>query len=187
LTFQGLANFDNSQAFIGGFSAFARTFVYAFFSYGGIELVTIAAGESAQPYKTVPRAIKATFFRIVLFYILTILTMGLCINYRDPTLLSSAFGEFYIPQSSQGSWLVLQIYASDSDVAASPLTVVFVRTGFGAAAHVVNAVLLTAVLSVTNSCFYASSRMLLSLARSGQAPRIFGWVNSRGVPVPALM
>ena len=89
---QGLSNFHNSQAFIGGFSAFAQTFVFAFFSFGGIELVAVAAGESAQPYKTVPRAIKATFFRIVLFYILTILTIGLCINYQDPTLLNAAFG-----------------------------------------------------------------------------------------------
>ena len=64
---------------------------------------------------------------------------------------------------------------------------VFQRAGFGAAAHVINAVLLTAVLSATNSCFYASSRMLLSMARAGHAPRIFGWVNGRGVPVPALL
>ncbi|KAF8871945.1 amino acid permease-domain-containing protein [Gymnopilus junonius] len=158
----GLSNFHNGQAFIGGFASFAQTFVFAFFSFGGIELVAVAAGESAKPYKAVPRAIKATFFRIILFYILTILTIGLCINNSDPTLLSAAF---------------------DSDVTASPVTVVFVRAGFGAAAHVVNAVLLTAVLSATNSCFYASSRMLLSLARSGHAPRVFGWVNSRGVPV----
>jgi len=126
----------------------------------------VAAGESENPHKVVPRAIKATFFRIVLFYILTILTIGLCINYQDPSLLNAAF---------------------DSDVAASPITVVFVRAGFGAAAHVINAVLLTAVLSATNSCFYASSRMLLSLAQNGYAPRIFGWVNKRGVPVPALL
>ncbi|KAG1837510.1 amino acid permease, theoretically lysine-specific [Suillus subalutaceus] len=162
----GLSNFRNGQAFIGGFQIFAQTFVYAFYSFGGVELVAIAAGESVQPHKTVPRAIKATFLRIVLFYILTILTIGLCINWQDPTLLSAA---------------------GDSDVTASPLTVVFQRAGFGAAAHVVNAVLLTAVLSATNSCFYASSRMLLSLARSGQAPRIFGWVTSQGVPVPALV
>ncbi|KAG2738095.1 hypothetical protein P692DRAFT_20842171 [Suillus brevipes Sb2] len=162
----GLSNFHNGQAFIGGFQNFAQTFVYAFYSFGGVELVAVAAGESVQPHKTVPRAIKATFFRIVLFYILTILTIGLCINWQDPTLLSAA---------------------ADSDVTASPLTVVFQRAGFGAAAHVVNAVLLTAVLSATNSCFYASSRMLLSLARSGQAPRVFGWVTSRGVPVPALV
>ncbi|KAG1738782.1 amino acid permease/ SLC12A domain-containing protein [Suillus lakei] len=162
----GLSNFRNGQAFIGGFQNFAQTFVYAFYSFGGVELVAVAAGESVQPHKTVPRAIKATFLRIVLFYILTILTIGLCINWQDPTLLSAAY---------------------DSDVTASPLTVVFQRAGFGAAAHVVNAVLLTAVLSATNSCFYASSRMLLSLARSGQAPRVFGWVTSRGVPVPALV
>lgn len=162
----GLSNFHNSQAFIGGFPAFAQTFVYAFYSFGGIELVAIAAGESAKPYRSVPRAVKATFFRILLFYILAILTMGLCINYQDETLLSAAF---------------------DADVAASPLTVVFMRAGFGAGVHVVNAVLLTAVLSATNSCFYASSRILLSLARSGQAPPVFGWVNRRGVPVPALL
>ncbi|KAI0638672.1 amino acid permease-domain-containing protein [Trametes polyzona] len=162
----GLANFSNGQAFVGGFSAFAQTFVFAFYSYGGVELVSLAAGESASPHKSVPRAIRATFFRIVVFYILTILTIGLNINYQDPTLLSAAF---------------------DSNVTASPLTVVFQRAGFGAAAHVINAVLLTAVLSATNSCFYASSRMLLSMARAGHAPRIFGWVNRRGVPVPALL
>jgi len=79
------------------------------------------------------------------------------------------------------------VETADFDVAASPITVVFKRAGFGAATHVVNAVLLTAVLSATNSCFFASSRMLLSLARSGHAPRIFGRVNKRGVPVPALL
>ena len=67
------------------------------------------------------------------------------------------------------------------------MTLVFRRAGFGLAIHVVNAVLLTAVLSVTNSSYYASSRMLLAMARSGQAPRIFAVVNKRGVPVPALM
>ncbi|KIK13602.1 hypothetical protein PISMIDRAFT_118633 [Pisolithus microcarpus 441] len=162
----GLSNFRNSQAFIGGFSNFAQTFVYAFYSYGGVELVAVAAGESVRPYKSVPRAIKATFFRIVLFYVLTILTIWLRINWKDPTLLTSAH---------------------NSDVTASPITVVFQRAGFGAAVHVVNAVLLTAVLSATNSAFYGSSRMLLSLARSGQAPKVFGWVNKRGVPVPALL
>jgi amino acid permease len=55
--------------------------------------VAVAAGESAKPHKSVPRAIKATFFRIVIFYILTILTIGLCINHADDTLLTAAFGE----------------------------------------------------------------------------------------------
>ena len=74
-----------------------------------------------------------------------------------------------------------------TDASASPVTAVFISAGFGPATHVVNAVLLTAVLSVTNSCYYASSRTLLAMAENGQAPRIFGVVNKRGVPVPALL
>ena len=77
---QGLSNFHNSQAFIGGFFALALTYALAFFSYGGIEFVT-AARESPRPYKTAPRAIKPAIFRIVIFYILTILAIGLCIAY----------------------------------------------------------------------------------------------------------
>ena len=89
---QGLSNFHNGQAFLGGFGAFAQTFVWAFYSYGGVELVSLAAGETAKPHKTVPRAIKATFFRIVVFYILAVLTIGLCINNTDETLLNAAYG-----------------------------------------------------------------------------------------------
>lgn len=59
--------------------------------------------------------------------------------------------------------------------------------GFGGAAHVVNAVLLSAVLSATNSCFYGSSRILMALAKQGHAPKIFAYTNSRGVPIPALL
>ena len=57
--------------------------------------MAIAAGESSKPYKSVPRAIKATFFRIVIFYILTILTIGLCINHADETLLNASSEYFY--------------------------------------------------------------------------------------------
>jgi amino acid permease len=87
---EGLSIFRDGQAFIGGFSAFAASLIYAFYSFGGVELVAATAGESIKPYKLVPRAIKATFFRIVLFYIFTILTIGLCINHADPTLLNAS-------------------------------------------------------------------------------------------------
>lgn len=73
------------------------------------------------------------------------------------------------------------------DVAASPITTVFRLAGFGAAVHVVNAVLLTAVLSATNACFYASSRMMVSLAQEGKAFAFLGWTTKRGVPVPSLI
>ena len=84
---------------MGGFSAFAQTFVYAFYSYGGVELVSLAAGESANPHKAVPRAVRATFFRIVIFYFLTMLAIGLNINWQDPTLLNAAFGKLAISQN----------------------------------------------------------------------------------------
>ncbi|SGY93962.1 BQ5605_C037g11619 [Microbotryum silenes-dioicae] len=161
----GLSNFRDGP-FFDGFSGVAKSFTFAFYSYGGVELVALAAGESANPHKSIPRAIKATFIRIVLFYVLTVLVVGLCINRNDPSLFSAY---------------------DNSDVAASPITTVFRQAGFGAAVHVVNAVLLTAVLSATNSCFYASSRMMTALARENKAPAIMGWTTKRGVPIPALL
>ena len=93
----------------------------------------------------------------------------------------SIYDLLFIKHTKRSQW------SGNTDASASPVTVVFLRAGFGPATHVVNAVLLTAVLSVTNSCYYASSRMLLAMAKTGQAPRIFGVVNKRGVPVPALL
>ncbi|SCV72000.1 BQ2448_4694 [Microbotryum intermedium] len=161
----GLSNFRDGP-FFDGFSGVAKSFTFAFYSYGGVELVALAAGESANPHKSIPRAIKATFIRIVLFYVLTVLVVGLCVNRNDPSLFSAY---------------------DNSDVAASPITTVFRQAGFGAAVHVVNTVLLTAVLSATNSCFYASSRMMTALARENKAPAIMGWTTKRGVPLPALL
>lgn len=113
-----------------------------------------------------PRAIKATFARIIIFYVLVVLVIGLNINHNDPTLFDAY---------------------DNSDVSASPITTVFKLAGFGAAVHVVNAVLLTAVLSATNACFFASSRMIVSMARDGKAPRVLGWTTRNGVPLPALL
>ena len=148
--------------------------------------MAVAAGESSKPYKSVPRAIKATFYRILIFYILMILTIGLCINHADPTLPNANSNSEYL----RAFYSLKTLNEGDhrlGTATASPVTIIFLRAGFGPATHVVNAVLLTAVLSTTNSCFYASSRILLAMARSGHAPRIFGLVNRRGVPVPALL
>ena len=86
---EGLLNFHNDKAFVGGISTFAANLGFTLYSFGGVELVAIGAGESSKPYKSVPRATRATFFRIILFYILTILTIGLCINQKDSWSLNS--------------------------------------------------------------------------------------------------
>jgi lysine-specific permease len=126
--------------------------------------VGLAAGESVDPAKNVPKAIRQVFWRILIFYVLAIFVIGMLIPYTDPNLLKSSI----------------------DNVAISPFTLVFQRAGFALAAAVMNAVILTAVLSAGNSAVYASTRMLCALAQNGKAPRLFAKVNRRGVPMNAL-
>lgn len=162
----GLSNWKNNQAFIGGFSAFVQSTVYAFYSYGGAELISLTSGEAANPQKTIPKSIRLTFIRVLLFNVFSILVIGLCINHKDARLLNSAFS---------------------SDVSQSPFTVVFEEAGFGPAVHLVNAVLLTAVLSALNSAYYASTRMTFSMAKQGLFPQCFSYCNKKGVPFLAVV
>ena len=161
----GLSNFTYKQApFVGGIPMILAVFVVAGFSFQGTELVGITAGESDNPREAVPRAIKDVFWRIILFYILAIFVIGAIIPYTSPDLLGS----------------------SATDVAISPFTIVFKRAGLAAAASVMNAVILTSVISSANSGMYASTRMLYSMAHQGFAPKSMGKTNRRGIPVGAL-
>ncbi|QNP97028.1 YALIA101S01e03686g1_1 [Yarrowia lipolytica] len=162
----GLSNLKNGQAWVGGFSGFFQVVVLCFYSYGGTELVALTSGETAKPWKSIPSAVRATVWRIMIFLVMTVFVIGLCINYKDDRLLKAAY---------------------DSDVAQSPFTIVFEDAGFGAAKHVVNAILLTAVLSAVNACFFASSRMLMNMAHDKRMFSVFGLVNKRGVPIGALL
>ncbi|KAF8952299.1 hypothetical protein BGZ46_003523 [Entomortierella lignicola] len=146
--------------FHGGFIALFSIFLNAGFSFQGAELVGIAAGETKNPRKNVPRAIRQVFWRILMFYVLTILIIGMCIPYNDPELANSA-----------------------GDVKSSPFTRVFVQAGIKVGAHIMNAVILVAILSAGNSGLYASSRALNTLSKEGNAPKFFGYVNRYGVPV----
>ena len=154
------------HGFIGGFGGILAVFMVAGFSFQGTEMVGITAGESETPEKSVPAAVKQIFWRILLFYILSIFIIGAIIYYKDPNLLRS----------------------SETNVAVSPFTLVFKSAGLAAAASVMNAVILTAVVSSANSGLYASTRMLYAMAVDGMAPKIFKKVNSKsGIPVPAVI
>ncbi|HAC3175142.1 TPA_asm: amino acid permease [Listeria innocua] len=162
----GFSNFTAGEApFKGGFFAILGTFLIAGFSFQGTEMVGIAAGESATPEKSVPKAIKQVFWRILLFYIFAIFIIGMIIPYTNPNLLS----------------------AEATDVAISPFTLVFEKAGLAFAASVMNAVILTSVLSAGNSGLYASTRMLWAMARDKKAPKFLGKVNRRGIPMAALI
>ncbi|KAI7832574.1 amino acid permease [Gamsiella multidivaricata] len=152
---------------VDGFGGILAVFLVAGFSFQGTELIGIAAGESENPRKNVPKAIKQVFWRILLFYIISIFIIGLVIPHDDPNLLNS------------GS-------VDKSAIAVSPFTLVL-QKAFQPASHIMNAVILITVLSAGNSGMYASTRTLLMLARDGKAPAIFSRVNSRGIPMPALI
>jgi lysine-specific permease len=153
--------------FVGGLSSMLLVFLVAGFAFQGTESVGLAAAETDDPRRNVPKAIKSVFWRILLFYIGSILIVGTLISYTNPSLL----------------------HGDESHVALSPFTMVFQhlpRFGFYAAS-LMNAVILSAVLSCGNSSMYVASRMLYAMAHSGKAPRLFGRVNARGVPTAALL
>lgn len=161
-----LENFAYKKApFVGGIPTVLSVFVVAGFSFQGTELIGITAGETENPEKSLPKAIKQVFWRILLFYILSIFVIACLIPYTSPNLLGS----------------------SASDITISPFTLVFRRAGLASAASVMNAVILTSVLSAANSGMYASTRMLFALGISGDAPKMFSRVNDRGIPVFALL
>ncbi|WP_458354040.1 amino acid permease [Peribacillus frigoritolerans] len=159
----GFKNFTIDDApFPGGFMGVFIVFIAAGFSFQGTEIVGVAAGESEDPARNIPKAIKSVFWRILLFYVFAIFVIGLLIPYTNPSL--------------QGD-----------NVMVSPFTLIFEKAGVAFAASLMNAVILTAVLSAGNSSLYASTRMLYSMAKDGQAPRIFAKLNKRGVPVAGMI
>jgi lysine-specific permease len=159
----GFKNFTVDKApFPGGFLGTFVIFIAAGFSFQGTEIVGVAAGESEDPGKNIPKAIKSVFWRILLFYVLAIAVIGLIIPYTNPNLQSDS-------------------------IMVSPFTLVFKKAGLAFAASLMNAVVLTAVLSAGNSSLYASTRMLYAMAKEGQAPRIFAKLNKRGVPFAAII
>ena len=161
----GLTNFTSGDApFVGGLPAMIGVAMIAGFSFQGTELIGIAAGESENPSTSIPRAVKQVFWRILLFYVCAILVIGLLIPYTDPNLLKGDV----------------------TDIGVSPFTLVFQNAGIAFAASVMNAVILTAVLSAGNSGMYASTRMLYALACEGKAPKLFARLTANGVPLNAL-
>lgn len=155
----GFTNFSQAVGgiFPHGMGAVIGVTFTAVFCFLGTEIVSIAAGEGANPEIAVPKAVKTVFIRVVIFYIGATFMVAALIPWQEGTL----------------------------DV--SPFTFTFTKIGVPAAATIMNVVVLTSTMSCANSGLYASSRMLFSMAREGKAPALFGRVNQRGVPVPALL
>ncbi|BDD55878.1 glyceraldehyde-3-phosphate dehydrogenase 1 [Monascus purpureus] len=153
-------------AFNHGFKGVCSVFVNAAFAFAGTELVGLAAAETANPRKTLPTATKQVFWRICLFYIVSLTLVGLLVPYDDERL-------------TQGS--------SSADARASPFVISIRNAGISGLPSVMNAVILIAVLSVGNSAVYGTSRTLAALADQGQAPKILGYIDREGRPLVSIV
>ncbi|HEX3968678.1 MAG TPA: amino acid permease [Edaphobacter sp.] len=155
--------FSNYTAFGGFFPKGLRgmwvAVLVSLFSYFSIEMIAVAAGEAKDPQRAITQAFRATMFRLVVFYLLT-LAIVLAI----------------VP------WNVMA-----AGVSQSPFVTVMIRTHIAGAAGVVNFVILIAALSAMNSQLYITTRMLFSLSRAGFAPRRLGTITRNGVPLGALL
>lgn len=151
--------------FPNGLKGLVMVLAIIMFSFGGLELVGITAAEAAEPKKVIPKAINQVIYRILIFYIGALAV--LLSLYPWDALLQS-------------------INSAGDPYSGSPFVKVFSLMGSDVAAHVLNFVVLTAALSVYNSCVYCNSRMLFGLAEQGDAPRAFARIDSRGVPLLAI-
>ncbi|KAI7870188.1 amino acid permease/ SLC12A domain-containing protein [Spinellus fusiger] len=159
----GFSYWSSPGAFANGAVGTVSVFLTGGFSFQGAEIIGITAGEVKNPTKAVPRAIRNTFWRILIFYIATIFLLGMCIPSDYPAL------------------------TNEDGVTTASFTIVFNLAGIEAGSHVINAIILTSVLSAANSCLYTSSRILLGLSQDGNAPAFFGRINRYGSPYIAVI
>ncbi|EGU73484.1 hypothetical protein FOXB_16005 [Fusarium oxysporum f. sp. conglutinans Fo5176] len=150
----------------GRFLGFWSCMVNATFAYLGTELVGVTVAEAQNPRKTVPRAIKLTFYRILFFYCLSVLLVGMIVPYNSEEL---AFAN-----------------KAKTGASASPFVVAADIAGVKVLPHIVNACICVFVFSASNSDLYIASRTLYGLASDGSAPAIFKKTDKHGVPIYAL-
>jgi len=155
------ASFSNYTAYGGffpnGIGGMLSAFLVVMFSYGGAELIGVAVTETKDSQKVIPKIIKGTVFRVIIFYVLPILIICGIIPWN-------------------------QVSSVDS-----PFVQVFSLSGLPGAAHVMNFVLLTAVLSAANSGIYATSRTLFTMSQNGEAPKIFSKISKKGIPLNGIL
>jgi lysine-specific permease len=151
--------------FVHGFAGFLGAVVIAGFSFMGSELVGITAAESRNPGRDIPIAIRQVVWRILFFYVLSIFCISCLVPYDDSSLLG----------------------ADTSDTTKSPFTLVLSKAGIPAAAHIMNAIVLSSVISSGNAMVYTASRMLYALSSTGKAPAIFSHTFKSGIPFWSLL
>lgn len=149
----------------GRFTAYWTAFVRAGFSFiTSPELIGLAAGETVAPRRNIPKAARRFLARLAIFYGVSSLIIGAIVPSNDPRLLSP-----------------------ESNANASPWVIGIQRAGIGGLNHAINAAILTSAWSAGNAFLYSGSRVLYSMAATGQAPAFLARTTRRGVPYAAVL
>ncbi|MDT3967137.1 amino acid permease [Staphylococcus saprophyticus] len=152
-----VTNRYTNPTFPNGIGAVFLTMLAVNYAFSGTELIGIAAGETENPKQVIPKAIRATLWRLIIFFIGTMVIISILIP------------------SYQGKSLE------------SPFVVIFQKMGIPYAGDIMNLVIITALLSAANSGLYAASRMIWSLANEGVFPKWFGQLNKYRMPINATL
>ncbi|KUJ17606.1 uncharacterized protein LY89DRAFT_707099 [Mollisia scopiformis] len=154
----GFVQYSGIAGAKGRFLGFFSVLISAAFAFIGTEITAIAAAETANPRKTVPRAIKSVWIRLVLFYLCSAFLIGMLVSPTDPSLNLA------------------------STAAKSPFVIAIKNAGISVLPSIINAALLTSAWSAGCADLFVSSRTLYGLYARGQAPKIFGKTRSDGLP-----
>ncbi|TIA32589.1 AAT family amino acid transporter [Aureobasidium pullulans] len=151
-------------AFLNGFHGFCSVFVTAAFAYTGTELTGLAAAETVDPKKEIPKASKQVIYRILIFYGVNLLLVGLIVPATSPLY------------SGEGS-----------SSRHSPFVIAIQLAGIKVLPSIFNAVILIAVMSVANSCTFGSTRTIQALAANGMAPKFLAYIDKKGRPLAVIV
>lgn len=143
------------------FVGFCSVFTTAAFAFGGTEMSGLAAAESVNPAKSLPKACRQVFWRITIFYVVGTLIVGLIVPHNAPYLLN----------------------ASGANTSYSPFVVSIQNAGISGLPSVMNVVITISVISVANSATFGSTRTIQAMAEKGMAPKFFGYVDKHGRPI----
>ena len=150
-------NFNTAGGlFPNGFTGVLVTALAVFYAFSGSELIGVAAGETADPATSIPKAMRSTVVRLLIFFVGAIAVIAATVPFDEVGLDES------------------------------PFVTVLSSIGVPFAADIMNFVIITALLSAGNSGLFSCARMLYSLADEGHAPRVLKKLTQRGIPMVAL-
>ncbi|RDW73578.1 hypothetical protein BP6252_07485 [Coleophoma cylindrospora] len=160
----GFRYWKDPGPFSNGINGFGKVLVLAAVMYSGTEAIAITGGESRNPKKDIPKALKQTFWRILIVYVGMVFFTGLIVPSNSKSLLSAT-----------------------SKSASSPFTVALEQAGWSRAGNLINAIIVITLLSSINSAIYIASRCIYAQAKVGRAPKFLAKTTFNGVPVNAIV